>query len=163
MVYMYVALINRGFRDVSKCPLYIDWLCLIVSNPDLDPSLFRSAGCIASPVRGRKGLATLSCAFGMQLKVESHDWNFKIIIKLFILWCYASIYCPRYHPTGKGGGFDLHEINCHSPGANTRIKCPHHRTILFPLLSININQIPLIQGMFIGQTQSNPHLLPVGW
>ena len=40
----------------------------VVSNPD--PSLSRSAGCIASPARGRKGLATLarfSCAFGMQL------------------------------------------------------------------------------------------------
>ena len=53
-----------------------------------------------------------------------------------------SMYCPRYHPTGKGGGFDLYEINCLSPGANTRIKCPHHGTVYFPLLSANIDQIP---------------------
>ena len=42
----------------------------LVSNPD--PSLFRSAGCIASPAHERKGLATFvrfSCAFGMQLKL----------------------------------------------------------------------------------------------
>ena len=38
---------------------------------------------------------------------------------------HLSMYCPRYHPTGKGGGFDLCEINCLSPGANARIKCPH--------------------------------------
>ena len=31
------------------------------------------------------------------------------------------------------------------------------------LLSINIDQIPLIRGMFIGQIQSNYHHLPVGW
>ena len=37
---------------------------------------------------------------------------------------HLSMYCPRYHPTGKGGGFDLYEINCLSPGANVRIKCP---------------------------------------
>ena len=37
---------------------------------------------------------------------------------------HLSMYCPRYHPTGKGGGFDLCEINCLSPGANARIKCP---------------------------------------
>jgi hypothetical protein len=37
---------------------------------------------IASPTRGRKGLETLarfSCAFGMQLKLWSHDWNFIVI------------------------------------------------------------------------------------
>ena len=73
------------------------------------------------------------------------------------------MYCPRYHPTGKGRGFDLYEINCLSPGANTRVKCPHHRIVYFPLLLVNIDQIPLIEGMFIGQIQSNPHLLPVGW
>ena len=28
------------------------------------------------------------------------------------------------------------------------------------LLSVNIDQIPLIRSMFIGQTRSNPHLLP---
>ena len=52
----------------------------LVSNPD--PSLFSSAGCIASPARGGKGLATLarfSCTFGMQLKLQSHDWNSIII------------------------------------------------------------------------------------
>ena len=43
------------------------------------------------------------------------------------------------------------------------IKCSHHRTVYFPLLSVNIDQIPLIRGMFIGQMRSNPHLLPVGW
>ena len=37
---------------------------------------------------------------------------------------HLSMYCPRYHPTGRGGGFDLYEINCLSPGANARIKCP---------------------------------------
>jgi hypothetical protein len=37
---------------------------------------------------------------------------------------HLSMYCPRYHPTDKGGGFDLYEINCLSPGANARIKCP---------------------------------------
>ena len=40
---------------------------------------------------------------------------------------------------------------------------PPIRTVYFPLLSINIDQIPLIRGMFIGQIRSNPHLLPVGW
>ena len=43
-------------------------------------------------------------------------------------------------------------------GSNAPIK-----TVYFPLLSVNIDQIPLIWGMFIGQIQSNPHLLPVGW
>ena len=43
-------------------------------------------------------------------------------------------------------------------GSNAPIK-----TVYFPLLSVNIDQIPLIQGMFIGQIRSNPHLLPVGW
>ena len=50
--------------DVFSCEF------TLVSNPD--PSLSRSAGCIASPAHGRKGLATLarfSCAFGMQLKL----------------------------------------------------------------------------------------------
>ena len=40
------------------------------------PLLFRSAGCITSPARGRKGLETLarfSCANGMQSNVKSHD------------------------------------------------------------------------------------------
>ena len=36
------------------------------------------------------------------------------------------------------------------------------RTIYSPLLAINIDQIPLIWGMFYGQMRSNPHLLPVG-
>ena len=60
---------------------------------------------------------------------------------------------------GKGGGFDLCEINYLSSGANAWIKSPI-RTVYSPLLSINIDQIPLIQGMFIGQIQSDPHLLP---
>ena len=48
----------------------------LVSNPD--PALFRSAGCIASPARGRKGLATLarfSCSHGMPLNLQSRGWN----------------------------------------------------------------------------------------
>ena len=31
--------------------------------------------------------------------------------------------------------------------------------LYFPLLPVNIEQIPLIRGIFIGQTQSNPNLL----
>ena len=30
---------------------------------------------------------------------------------------YLSMYCPRYHSTGKGWGFDLYE---------SAIKCPHN-------------------------------------
>ena len=33
---------------------------------------------------------------------------------------------------------------------------------IFTLLYVNIDQIPLIRGMFVGQMRSNPHLLQVG-
>ena len=47
-------------------------------------------------------------------------------------------------------------------GGNTIVsQASVHDTIIIILL--NIDQIPLIQGMFIGQIRSNPHLLPVGW
>ena len=70
---------------------------------------------------------------------------------------HLSMYCPRYHPMGKVWGFD--KINCLSPEANIMIKINAPLGMYtFALLSVNIDQIPLIWGTFIGQMRSNPHL-----
>ena len=51
-----ILLCAHGFNN-QPSPLHAGD-AILVSNPD--PSLFRSAGCIASPAHGGKGLATLA-------------------------------------------------------------------------------------------------------
>ena len=80
--------------------------------------------------------------------------------------CTYQCIAPRYtyHPTGKPVGDLTYMKSIASPLEQMLGSNPLIRTVYSPLLSIlNIDLIPLIQGMFIGQIRSNPHLLPVGW
>ena len=63
-------------------------------------------------------------------------------------------FCTSSAPTGKGWGFDQHEISCLSPGANTVIKCPHYDifTLLCKIKS------PYSRVSIFGKMKSNPHL-----
>ena len=63
------------------------------------------------------------------------------------------MYCPRYHPTGMGWGFDLYEINCLSPWSKCYDQMTPLGLYIFTLLVANIDQIPLIRGVFSGQNE----------
>ena len=69
---------------------------------------------------------------------------------------------PQVPPHGQRWGFDLYEINSLSPWSKCYDQMPPLRLYIFTLLFVIIDQIPLTQGMSIGQMRSNPHLLPVG-
>jgi hypothetical protein len=55
-MYLYGIAVLVQFEAFNPHCYNLQGMCL-VSDPD--PSLFRSAGCIASPLHGRKGLETL--------------------------------------------------------------------------------------------------------
>ena len=107
-----------------------------------------------------------------------------------VMIMHLSMYCPTYHPTrkriwscltdkyaphqgdlinmhlsmcypmGKGGGFDLHEMNCLSPRANARVKCPHHRTLLMILPPSLLSIRPLMfQITYIDRPTSSQYVL----
>ena len=111
---------------------------------DPDPSYLRSAGCIASPACGRKGLETLawfSCAFGMQLKLQSHDWNFTVILNFCALLLLnsrdsqmdsrdgARCAANRYLKTRASVDY-LHSTSS-SQDAEHKLQDPRHKDIYF--------------------------------
>ena len=94
-------------------------------------------------------LQTTVCMF---FEVVSLICYAKLNSVCIITYMHLSMYCPRYHPMGKGWGFDLYyyyyEINCLTPWSKFYDQMPPIGTAYVTLLSVNFDQIPLIWGMF---------------